>query len=129
MNIVMLTGNIMLSNRLTVHYDRPSTFINIIIVPRVQNGVENGYRDYIPIIAYGKLAEYLGTKTTKGTKIFIQGSIEKNVQKNKKVDFKTLGCQVRILSAKVLEGEVQNIIGEDGEIIDQKDFILNILPL
>ena len=47
----------------------------------------------------------------------------------KKVDFKTLGCQVRILSAKVLEGEVQNIIGEDGEIIDQKDFILNILPL
>ena len=129
MNIVMLTGNIMLSNRLTVHYDRPSTFINIIIVPRVQNGVENGYRDYIPIIAYGKLAEYLGTKSTKGTKIFIQGSIEKNVQKNKKVDFKTLGCQVRILSAKVLEGEVQNIIGEDGEIIDQKDFILNILPL
>ena len=129
MNIVMLTGNIMLSNRLTVHYDRPSTFINIIIVPRVQNGVENGYKDYIPIIAYGKLAEYLGTKTTKGTKIFIQGSIEKNVQKNKKVDFKTLGCQVRILSAKVLEGEVQNIIGEDGEIIDQKDFILNILPL
>ena len=129
MNIVMLTGNIMLSNRLTVHYDRPSTFINIIIVPRVQNGVENGYRDYIPIIAYGKLAEYLGTKTTKGTKIFIQGSIEKNVQKNKKVDFKTLGCQVRILSAKVLEGEVQNIIGEDGEIIDKKDFILNILPL
>lgn len=129
MNIVMLTGNIMLSNRLTVHYDRPSTFINIIIVPRVQNGVENGYRDYIPIIAYGKLAEYLGTKTTKGTKIFIQGSIEKNVQKNRKVDFKTLGCQVRILSAKVLEGEVQNIIGEDGEIIDQKDFILNILPL
>ena len=129
MNIVMLTGNIMLANRLKVHYDRPSTFINIIIVPRVQNGVENGYRDYIPIIAYGKLAEYLGTKTTKGTKIFIQGSIEKNVQKNRKVDFKTLGCQVRILSAKVLEGEVQNIIGEDGEIIDQKDFILNILPL
>ena len=129
MNIVMLTGNIMLANRLTVHYDKPSTFVNIIIVPRVQNGVENGYRDYIPIIAYGKLAEYLGTKTTKGTKIFIQGSIEKNVQKNKKVDFKTLGCQVRILSAKVLEGEVQNIIGEDGEIIDQKDFILNILPL
>ena len=129
MNVVMLTGNIMLANRLKVHYDRPSTFINIIIVPRVQNGVENGYRDYIPIIAYGKLAEYLGTKTTKGTKIFIQGSIEKNVQKNKKVDFKTLGCQVRILSAKVLEGEVQNIIGEDGEIIDQKDFILNILPL
>ena len=129
MNIVMLTGNIMLANRLKVHYDRPSTFINILIVPRVQNGVENGYRDYIPIIAYGKLAEYLGTKTTKGTKIFIQGSIEKNVQKNKKVDFKTLGCQVRILSAKVLEGEVQNIIGEDGEIIDQKDFILNILPL
>lgn len=129
MNIVMLTGNIMLANRLKVHYDRPSTFINIIIVPRVQNGVENGYKDYIPIIAYGKLAEYLGTKTTKGTKIFIQGSIEKNVQKNKKVDFKTLGCQVRILSAKVLEGEVQNIIGEDGEIIDQKDFILNILPL
>ena len=129
MNIVMLTGNVMLANRLKVHYDRPSTFINIIIVPRVQNGVENGYKDYIPIIAYGKLAEYLGTKTTKGTKIFIQGSIEKNVQKNKKVDFKTLGCQVRILSAKVLEGEVQNIIGEDGEIIDQKDFILNILPL
>ena len=129
MNIVMLTGNIMLANRLKVHYDRPSTFINIIIVPRIQNGVENGYKDYIPIIAYGKLAEYLGTKTTKGTKIFIQGSIEKNVQKNKKVDFKTLGCQVRILSAKVLEGEVQNIIGEDGEIIDQKDFILNILPL
>ena len=129
MNVVMLTGNIMLANRLKVHYDRPSTFINIIIVPRVQNGVENGYKDYIPIIAYGKLAEYLGTKTTKGTKIFIQGSIEKNVQKNKKVDFKTLGCQVRILSAKVLEGEVQNIIGEDGEIIDQKDFILNILPL
>ena len=129
MNIVMLTGNIMLANRLKVHYDRPSTFINIIIVPRVQNGVENGYKDYIPIIAYGKLAEYLGTKTTKGTKIFIQGSIEKNVQKNKKVDFKTLGCQVRILSAKVLEGEVQNIVGEDGEIIDQKDFILNILPL
>ena len=129
MNIVMLTGNIMLANSLRVHYDRPSTFINIIIVPRVQNGVENGYKDYIPIIAYGKLAEYLGTKTTKGTKIFIQGSIEKNVQKNKKVDFKTLGCQVRILSAKVLEGEVQNIIGEDGEIIDQKDFILNILPL
>ena len=129
MNIVMLTGNIMLANRLKVHYDRPSTFINIIIVPRVQNGVENGYKDYIPIIAYGKLAEYLGTKTTKGTKIFIQGSIEKNVQKNKKVDFKTLGCQVRILSAKVLDGEVQNIIGEDGEIIDQKDFILNILPL
>ena len=129
MNIVMLTGNIMLANRLKVHDDRPSTFINIIIVPRVQNGVENGYKDYIPIIAYGKLAEYLGTKTTKGTKIFIQGSIEKNVQKNKKVDFKTLGCQVRILSAKVLEGEVQNIIGEDGEIIDQKDFILNILPL
>ena len=129
MNIVMLTGNIMLANRLKVHYDRPSTFINIIIVPRVQNGVENGYKDYIPIIAYGKLAEYLGTKTTKGTKILIQGSIEKNVQKNKKVDFKTLGCQVRILSAKVLEGEVQNIVGEDGEIIDQKDFILNILPL
>ena len=129
MNIVMLTGNIMLANRLKVHYDRPSTFINIIIVPRVQNGGENGYKDYIPIIAYGKLAEYLGTKTTKGTKIFIQGSIEKNVQKNKKVDFKTLGCQVRILSAKVLEGEVQNIVGEDGEIIDQKDFILNILPL
>ena len=129
MNVVMLTGNVMLANRLTYHSDRPSTFINILIVPRVQNGVENGYRDYIPIIAYGKLAEYLGTKTTKGTKIFIQGSIEKNVQKNKKVDFKTLGCQVRILSAKVLEGEVQNIIGEDGEIIDQKDFILNILPL
>ena len=129
MNIVMLTGNIMLANRLKVHYDRPSTFINIIIVPRVQNGVENGYKDYIPIIAYGKLAEYLGTKTTKGTKIFIQGSIEKNVQKNKKVDFKTLGCQVRILSPKVLEGEVQNIVGEDGDIIDQKDFILNILPL
>ena len=129
MNLVMLTGEIMLGSRLKTNLDRPSTFVNILIVPRFQNGVETGYKDYIPVIAYGKLAEYLGTKTTKGTKIFIQGSIEKNVQKHKKVDFKTLGCQVRILSAKVLEGEVQNIIGEDGEIIDQKDFILNILPL
>ena len=46
MNIVMLTGNIMLANRLTVHYDRPSTFINIIIVPRVQNGFENSIGKY-----------------------------------------------------------------------------------
>ena len=51
------------------------------------------------------------------------------MQKHKNIDFKKISCQVRILSAKVLEGEVQNIIGEDGEIIDQKDFILNILPL